>query len=75
MKVFCRARPSFENEGPSVLEFPDDFTIRVTTGDDPIANPKKDFEFDRVYGPHVGQGEWCFCPRVSLVAVSRPFIA
>ncbi|XP_057492664.1 kinesin-like protein KIN-14B [Actinidia eriantha] len=57
IKVFCRTRPVFEDEGPSVVEFPDDFTIRIPTGDDSIANPKKDFEFDRVYGPHVGQAE------------------
>ncbi|XP_050204784.1 kinesin-like protein KIN-14A isoform X2 [Mercurialis annua] len=57
IKVFCRARPLFEDEGPSIIEFPDDCIIRVSTGDDTIANPKKDFEFDRVYGPHVGQGE------------------
>ncbi|KAJ4825348.1 Kinesin-like protein KIN-14A [Turnera subulata] len=57
VKVFCRARPLFEDEGPSVLEFPDYCTIRVNTGDDTISNPKKDFEFDRVYGPHVGQAE------------------
>ena len=56
IKVFCRARPLFEDEGPCIIEFPDDCTIRVNTGDDTIANPKKDFEFDRVYGPHVGQG-------------------
>ena len=29
----------------------------MNTGDDTISNPKKEFEFDRVYGPHVGQGE------------------
>ncbi|WJZ91700.1 hypothetical protein VitviT2T_010747 [Vitis vinifera] len=57
IKVFCRTRPLFEDEGPSVVEFPDNFTIRVNTGDDTISNPKKDFEFDRVYGPHVGQAE------------------
>ncbi|KAJ4714545.1 Kinesin-like protein [Melia azedarach] len=57
IKVFCRTRPLFEDEGPSVVEFPDDCTIRVNTGDDSISNPKKDFEFDRVYGPHVGQAE------------------
>ena len=55
--MFCRTRPVFEDEGPSIVEFPDDFTIRIPTGDDSIANPKKDFEFDRVYGPHVGQGD------------------
>ncbi|XVF17349.1 hypothetical protein REPUB_Repub10bG0113300 [Reevesia pubescens] len=60
IKVFCRTRPLFEDEGPSIVEFPDDCTIRVNTGDDTIANPKKDFEFDRVYGPHVGQAE-LFC--------------
>ncbi|KAG8642825.1 hypothetical protein MANES_12G126900v8 [Manihot esculenta] len=57
IKVFCRARPLFEDEGPSIVEFPDDCTIRVNTGDDSIANPKKDFEFDKVYGPHIGQAE------------------
>lgn len=57
VKVYCRTRPLFEDEGPSIVEFPDDFTIRVNTGEDTITNPKKDFEFDRVYGPHVGQGE------------------
>ncbi|XP_010277486.1 PREDICTED: kinesin-like protein KIN-14A isoform X2 [Nelumbo nucifera] len=57
IKVFCRTRPLFENEGLSCIEFPDDFTIRVNTTDDSLSNPKKDFEFDRVYGPHVGQGE------------------
>ncbi|KAF8404705.1 hypothetical protein HHK36_009593 [Tetracentron sinense] len=57
IKVFCRTRPLFEDEGPSVVEFPDNFTIRVNTGDHAVSNPKKDFEFDRVYGPHVGQGE------------------
>ncbi|KAG2335103.1 hypothetical protein Bca4012_016291 [Brassica carinata] len=55
IKVFCRARPLFEDEGPSVIEFPGDCTICVNTGDDTMSNPKKDFEFDRVYGPHVGQ--------------------
>ncbi|XP_059624154.1 kinesin-like protein KIN-14B [Cornus florida] len=57
IKVFCRTRPLFEDEGPSVVEFPDNFTIRINTGDDTVSNPKKDFEFDRVYGPHVGQAE------------------
>uniref|UniRef100_A0A1J3FM27 Kinesin-like protein KCA2 n=1 Tax=Noccaea caerulescens TaxID=107243 RepID=A0A1J3FM27_NOCCA len=55
VKVFCRARPLFEDEGPSIIEFPDNCTIRVNTSDDTLSNPKKDFEFDRVYGPHVGQ--------------------
>lgn len=57
VKVFCRTRPLFENEGPSIVEFPDEYTIRVNTGDEALTNPKKDFEFDRVYGPHVGQTE------------------
>ncbi|XP_071702854.1 kinesin-like protein KIN-14B [Rutidosis leptorrhynchoides] len=57
IKVFCRTRPLFEVEGLSVVEFPDDFTIRVNTGDDTVSNPKKDYEFDRVYGPHIGQAE------------------
>ncbi|XP_062100325.1 kinesin-like protein KIN-14B [Humulus lupulus] len=57
IKIVCRTRPLFEDEGPSIVEYPDDFTIRVLTGDDSISNPKKDFEFDRVYGPHVGQAE------------------
>ncbi|KAL1209028.1 Kinesin-like protein KIN-14A [Cardamine amara subsp. amara] len=55
IKVFCRARPLFEDEGPSIIEFPGDCTICVNTTDDTLSNPKKDFEFDRVYGPHVGQ--------------------
>lgn len=55
--MFCRSRPLFEDEGPSVLEFPDDFSIRVNTGDESLTNPKKDYEFDRVYGPHIGQGK------------------
>lgn len=49
-------RPLFEDEGPSIVEYPDDVTVRVSTADDSVANPKKDFELDRVYGPHVGQG-------------------
>ncbi|KAE9614469.1 putative minus-end-directed kinesin ATPase [Lupinus albus] len=57
IRVFCRTRPLFEDEGSSVVEFPDDYTIRVNTGDESLSNPKKDFEFDRVYGPHVGQAE------------------
>ncbi|KAL8532412.1 hypothetical protein ACS0TY_008855 [Phlomoides rotata] len=57
VKVFCRARPLFEDEGSYVVEFPDDFTVRINSGDDSLSNPKKDFEFDRVYGPHVGQAD------------------
>lgn len=56
VKVYCRTRPLFEDEGPSMVEFPDDCTIRVNTGDDSVTNAKKDYEFDRVYGPHIGQG-------------------
>ncbi|KAK8967254.1 Geminivirus Rep-interacting motor protein [Platanthera guangdongensis] len=58
IKVFCRVRPPFEDEGPSVVEFPDEFTIRVDTGDDSLINSKKDYGFDGVYGPHIGQGEF-----------------
>ncbi|KAF3790067.1 Kinesin-like protein [Nymphaea thermarum] len=57
IKVFCRTRPQFEDEGPSIAEFPDDYTIRISLANDTVATPKRDFEFDRVYGPHVGQGE------------------
>lgn len=63
VKVFCRARPLFEDEGPSIIEFPDNCTIRVNTSDNTLSNPKKEFEFDGVYGPQVGQGEilYCYC--------------
>ncbi|KAL0461424.1 UNVERIFIED_CONTAM: Kinesin-like protein KIN-14B [Sesamum latifolium] len=66
VKVFCRARPLFENEGPYIVEFPDDFTVRINTGDESLSNPKKDFEFDRVYGPHFGQAD--------LFADVQPFV-
>ncbi|ESQ31315.1 hypothetical protein EUTSA_v10003525mg [Eutrema salsugineum] len=66
VKVFCRARPLFEDEGPSIIEFPDNCTIRVNTSDDTLSNPKKEFEFDRVYGPHVGQA--------SLFSDVQPFV-
>ncbi|GFP90699.1 kinesin-like protein kca2 [Phtheirospermum japonicum] len=66
VKVFCRARPLFEDEGSYVAEFPDDYTVRINTGDDNLSNPKKDFEFDRVYGPHVGQA--------NLFADVQPFV-
>ncbi|KFK25321.1 hypothetical protein AALP_AA8G097600 [Arabis alpina] len=66
IKVFCRARPLFEDEGPSIIEFPGDSTICVNTSDDTLSNPKKDFEFDRVYGPHVGQ--------VALFSDVQPFV-
>ncbi|CAA0821026.1 Kinesin-like protein KCA1 [Striga hermonthica] len=66
VKMFCRARPLFEDEGPYVVEFPDDYTVRINTGDDSLSNPKKDFEFDRVYGPHIGQA--------NLFADIQPFV-
>ncbi|PIN16985.1 Kinesin (KAR3 subfamily) [Handroanthus impetiginosus] len=66
VKVFCRVRPLFEDEGSSIVEFPDDFTLRINTGDESLSNPKKDFEFDRVYGPHVGQAD--------LFADIQPFV-
>uniref|UniRef100_A0A164XMW8 Kinesin motor domain-containing protein n=1 Tax=Daucus carota subsp. sativus TaxID=79200 RepID=A0A164XMW8_DAUCS len=52
IKVFCRTRPLFEDEGPSIVEFPDDCTIRVSVDDDNITTPKKDFEFDREGSSH-----------------------
>lgn len=58
IRVFCRVRPQFEHEGSSAIEFPDDFTIRVSSGGDSLNDNKKDFEFDRVHGPHVGQGDF-----------------
>ncbi|KAL1566811.1 Kinesin-like protein KIN-14B [Salvia divinorum] len=66
VKVFCRVRPLFEEEGPDIVEFPDDNTLRINTEDDSLSNPKKDFEFDRVYGPHVGQAD--------LFADIQPFV-
>lgn len=66
IKVFCRVRPLFEDEGPSIVEFPDDVTVRINTADDSVANPKMDFELDRVYGPHVGQ--------VELFSDVQPFV-
>ncbi|XP_057807154.1 LOW QUALITY PROTEIN: kinesin-like protein KIN-14B [Salvia miltiorrhiza] len=66
VKVFCRVRPLFEEEGPDIVEFPDDYTLRINTEDDSLSNPKKDFEFDRVYGPHVGQAD--------LFADIQPFV-
>ncbi|XP_042017628.1 kinesin-like protein KIN-14B [Salvia splendens] len=66
VKVFGRVRPLFEDEGPEIVEFPDDNTLRINTNDDSLSNPKKDFEFDRVYGPHVGQAD--------LFADIQPFV-
>lgn len=61
LRVFCRVRPQFEHEGPVVTDFPDDFLIRInmpSLGPDVGSMQKKEFEFDRVYGPHVGQGDF-----------------
>ncbi|KAG6385738.1 hypothetical protein SASPL_154616 [Salvia splendens] len=66
VKVFCRVRPLFEEEGPDIVEYPDDNTLRINTEDESLSNPKKDFEFDRVYGPHVGQAD--------LFADIQPFV-
>ncbi|KAK6775081.1 hypothetical protein RDI58_026082 [Solanum bulbocastanum] len=66
IKVFCRVRPLFEDEGSSIVEFPDDVIVRINTADDNVDNPKKDFELDRVYGPHVGQ--------VELFSDVQPFV-
>ncbi|KAG6403236.1 hypothetical protein SASPL_135453 [Salvia splendens] len=66
VKVFCRVRPLFEDEGPDIVEFPDDNTLRINTNDDSLSNSKKDFEFDRVYGPQVGQAD--------LFADIQPFV-
>ena len=65
--MFCRVRPLFEEEGPDIVEFPDDNTLRINTEDESLSNPKKDFEFDRVYGPHVGQGGILFTSLASAV--------
>ncbi len=54
VRVFCRVRPQFEDEGPVVTAFPDDFTLRINQS--MAAAPVKEFEFDHVYGPHVSQG-------------------
>ncbi|BBN04338.1 hypothetical protein MPTK1_3g03760 [Marchantia polymorpha subsp. ruderalis] len=57
VQVHCRVRPQFEDEGPVITSYPSDSTIRLT----PPATPgstlpgKMEFEFDRVYGPHIGQ--------------------
>ncbi|KAL2636418.1 hypothetical protein R1flu_007897 [Riccia fluitans] len=59
VQVNCRVRPQFEDEGAVITSFPDDTTIRLTLP--PTASStlpgKLEFEFDRVYGSHVGQGE------------------
>jgi len=56
VRVFCRVRPQFEDEGPVVTAFPDDFTLRINQS--MAAAPVKEFEFDHVYGPHVSQGDF-----------------
>ena len=56
IRVCCRVRPQFEHEGPCAIEFPSDFLIRVNSASNSAASSKKEFEFDRVYGPHVNQG-------------------
>eukprot|EP00249_Psilotum_nudum_P024264 c29136_g3_i1 orf=1113-5150(+) len=59
IRVFCRVRPHFEHEGPTATEFPDNFSIRVhTAGIETAGSLRKEFEFDRVFGPHVGQGDF-----------------
>ncbi|XP_024538534.1 kinesin-like protein KIN-14L [Selaginella moellendorffii] len=58
IRVFVRVRPQFEDEGPMAVSFPDDYTIRVSltsAGNVGVSPGRKEFEFDRVYGPHVGQ--------------------
>lgn len=58
--MFCRVRPQFEDEGPSATAFPDNYTLRINPsppGFGGTPTPKKECEFDRVYGPHVGQGK------------------
>ncbi|KAG0628922.1 hypothetical protein M758_1G062800 [Ceratodon purpureus] len=55
VRVFCRARPQFEDEGPSTTSYPDDFTLRLNSN--VTAAPNKDFELDRIYGPHISQGD------------------
>eukprot|EP00850_Spirogloea_muscicola_P012622 SM000082S22864 [mRNA] locus=s82:305772:315537:- [translate_table: standard] len=56
LRVWARVRPQFEHEGPSVASFPDDYTVRISQPAGGAA-ARKDFEFDRVYGPHVSQVE------------------
>ncbi|KAG0578552.1 hypothetical protein M758_4G028600 [Ceratodon purpureus] len=55
VRVYGRARPQFENEGPPSTSYPDDFTIRLNSN--VTAAQNKDFELDRIYGPHISQGE------------------
>lgn len=58
VRVFARVRPQFEDEGLMSCSFPDENTVRVSAtnvGSSQI--PKRDYEFDRVFGPHVDQTE------------------
>ncbi|GAQ85314.1 Kinesin [Klebsormidium nitens] len=58
VRVFARVRPQFEDEGLMSCSFPDENTVRVSAtnvGGSQI--PKRDYEFDRVFGPHVDQTE------------------
>lgn len=55
VRVYCRARPQFEDEGPSSTTYPDDFTLRLNSN--VTAAPNKDFELDRIYGPHISQAD------------------
>lgn len=45
VRVYCRARPQFEDEGPPSTSYPDDFTLRLNSS--VTAAPNKDFELDR----------------------------
>ncbi|CAM6083934.1 unnamed protein product [Calypogeia fissa] len=57
-QVFCRVRPEFEEEGEVITSFPNDSMIRLRIPPSGKSGPtEKQFEFDRVYAPHVGQEE------------------
>ncbi|XP_024370737.1 kinesin-like protein KIN-14A isoform X3 [Physcomitrium patens] len=55
IRVYCRARPQFEDEDSSFISYPDDFTLRINSN--VSTAPSKDFELDRIYGPHISQGD------------------
>jgi hypothetical protein len=58
VRVFVRVRPQFEDEGLMSCSFPDENTVRVSAANvGGSAVPKRDFELDRVFGPHVDQAE------------------
>ncbi|GBG67038.1 hypothetical protein CBR_g78819 [Chara braunii] len=61
LRVYVRSRPPFDKEGPMSMAttFPDDYTIRVAQSSPggAVSSPKKDFEYDRVFGPHISQSE------------------